>query len=183
MKDIDVSTIWSAVKNRDGEIKEGEKYDFGYGSELICAIQTLPDRIWVQTESRNLYYYKNGIFSESKKHKYVVLVVGEYEDHMQSIVALIEMSGVNCEVFECDGGESALEYFDSNSDIDLIVTDNKMARGDGVWLIKSIRKRSGVPIVIFSGVLNKIEDGRTYLFNKPLDVDAFLKKVKEILGS
>jgi len=54
------------------------------------------------------------------------------------------------------GGADALEHFDSHK-VDLVITDYRMPRMDGLELIARLRKRMpGLPIVLISGYVDTL---------------------------
>ncbi|HEX8948942.1 MAG TPA: PAS domain S-box protein, partial [Dissulfurispiraceae bacterium] len=104
------------------------------------------------------------------------------------IGALLEESGYR--VIEASDGESALGIFVEHKDsIELVISDVIMPKRNGIETLGEIRKvRPGVKALLTSGyameVVNAkgcIDKGVEFL-TKPLDPEALLLKVKELLG-
>lgn len=56
-----------------------------------------------------------------------------------------------CAFVTCNSAEVALQYFDRGQSFDVIVTDQTMARMDGVSLVRALRARSVLaPIIVTS---------------------------------
>jgi two-component system response regulator HydG len=74
---------------------------------------------------------------------------------------------------------------------DLLLTDLRMPRLDGIGLIGELRARApGLPVVVMTGfapggadaVRRAAGDGPFLLFTKPLDMDAVLAGLRRLLG-
>ncbi|WP_237216088.1 response regulator [Falsiroseomonas oryziterrae] len=74
---------------------------------------------------------------------------------------------------------------------DLLLTDLRMPRLDGVGLIRALRARTpGLPVVVMTGfapggaeeVRRAAGNGPLLLFTKPLDMDAVLAGLRRLLG-
>ncbi|GEM_PF-495210 len=97
----------------------------------------------------------------------------------------------NCQVFQAEGGKSALSLLDREDGWNLILTDFQMPEMDGIELVKAIRaaeKFRHLPIIMLTSVGDVQEDKRVrdigadaYLI-KPVKRDALKKSVETVLG-
>lgn len=80
-----------------------------------------------------------------------ILIVDD--DEIQRIFCINTLSNFYCidNIYVANNGEEALEIFNNNN-IDIIITDIKMPKMDGISLIKEIRKKSEVPIIVMSWI-------------------------------
>jgi len=95
-----------------------------------------------------------------------------------------ELRDAGFEVFEaCDASE-AQRYLRESGDIQLLVTDVSMpGEMNGVALAQwAANKISGIKIIIVSSNVPDIDDCAAHaLFQKPLDIEPFLKRVRAIM--
>lgn len=112
-----------------------------------------------------------------------VLVI-DYENAILSFLrnALIHLG---YEVKIAHDGKEGIEVFDSERDLDLVITDIRMPKMDGNAVAEYIRNsnRPHIPIVAISGFSNEIN---SELFNfsimKPFAVQEFADMMKDLDG-
>ncbi|MBQ7918377.1 MAG: response regulator [Lachnospiraceae bacterium] len=113
-----------------------------------------------------------------------LLIVEDEKLIRQGIKVMVQRSGVPVErILECSNGEQALEVL-KNEEVDVMFTDIRMPKMDGIALVKEAQLLPNVPLTVavsgydeFSYAVEMLRSGvREYLL-KPVDRD----KVKEIL--
>jgi len=116
--------------------------------------------------------------------KIKVLVVDDEEDLLEVSALNIEIEGH--EVFTASSGNNALKFLDT-TDVDLVISDIRMADGDGVYLLEEIQKReSNIPVILlvtgFSELSREeaLKKGARDLLDKPTDFDLINKIIEEI---
>jgi two-component system response regulator YesN len=84
---------------------------------------------------------------------YKAIVVDDEPRARKGIATMLEASDSSWEIVAfCKDGAEALEYVKSTPDLDLIITDIRMPKLEGIPLISSVRKiNPGVEIIIISG--------------------------------
>src|SRR3989344_1379467 len=113
-----------------------------------------------------------------------ILVVDDEELIRRVNIALLSNSGYD--VYEADGGESALaRMVDAENRPNLVITDITMPGMSGLELSKKIRdKYPDVKIIALSGLVHREECG-SYVdayFSKPYDLTALRDKARDLLG-
>ncbi len=58
----------------------------------------------------------------------------------------------NYEVLEAKNGQEAVEIFNQNPEISLVILDVMMPQYDGMEVLRRIRLQSNVPVLILTGV-------------------------------
>ncbi len=90
------------------------------------------------------------------------------------------------EVLEAPDGEAALALVQEHGDLDLIVTDVRMAKLDGFALaIAARRVRPGLEVVFITGYIGTEvprELSRALVMQKPFDPDALVVAVDTLLS-
>ena len=76
------------------------------------------------------------------------------------------------EVIEAENGEQALEFFETQEDIALIILDIMMPKVDGWQVCKTIRKDSKVPIIMLTAKSEEHDE----LLGFELGVDEYISK-------
>jgi len=99
-----------------------------------------------------------------------VLVVDD-EARMRKLIKDF-LSVNNFKVIEAGDGEEAIEIFNTNKDIDLIILDVMMPKKDGWEVCKQIRKTSSVPIIMLTARGEEIDE----LLGFKLGVDEYIAK-------
>jgi two-component system, NtrC family, response regulator HydG len=114
-----------------------------------------------------------------------VLLVDDEPDLREILAFDFKMQG--CTVYEAGSGKEGFEVVKKN-DIDLVVSDIRMANGTGVDLLEWIKSYNPTrPIVFllsgFSDVSEKDakEKGAVALFNKPFNRKELLRAITESL--
>lgn len=105
----------------------------------------------------------------------------------QGIKAMVERSEVPVEeIMECKNGEEALEYISLNQ-VDVLITDIRMPKMDGVTLVQSIQKFSRAPKVIvisgyddFSYAVELLRCGAREYFLKPVNREDIQKAMRKL---
>jgi two-component system response regulator ResD len=109
-----------------------------------------------------------------------ILIVDDDEQIIRMICQLLHSRGWNCIL--AHSGAQALDQF-GKMDVDLILTDLNMNLGDGLELIRAIRRKSDAPILVISGFTKQYANQvrflrNVHLFAKPVDASALLKQVR-----
>lgn len=93
------------------------------------------------------------------------------------------------QVKTCEDGEKALQYFEKNS-VDMIITDIRMPKIDGLDLVKTVRKYNrNIPVIIISSfddsptLKRAIPLGLVEYLVKPIDMDDLRKALLKSLDS
>lgn len=122
-----------------------------------------------------------------------VLVVEDEKLIRQGIKTMIKRSGVPVEmIIECNNGEAALEVI-KEQQIDVMFTDIRMPKMDGIELVQKMQTCEHVPLTVaisgyddFSYAVDMMRNGvREYLL-KPVERDKIteiLKKLNEEIES
>jgi len=112
---------------------------------------------------------------------HAVLVVDDDREIASIITDLLADEGyATAAAFD---GQQALERLD-REEIDLLVSDIRMPRLDGIGLVHRLRERGWEkPIVLMSAVetAHPGEDGVVFL-RKPVDLDILIDVVQQLLG-
>ena len=96
----------------------------------------------------------------------------------------------DCVVFEAKDGENAFTFLNTNTTLDLIITDLNMPRMDGFTFLKSLKnnlKFKSIPVVVMSTSESKIDLERCYeygisgFFSKPTRYSEYAPKVISLL--
>lgn len=106
-----------------------------------------------------------------------ILVVEDEKMIRKGIVAMIKRCPVEVEeVIECHNGEEALNVLESGVDIDVMFTDIRMPKMDGIELIKRVNLMESMPkIVVISGyddfnyAVEALRQGVSEYLLKPLE--------------
>lgn len=90
-------------------------------------------------------------------------------------------------VMEAEGWDSAVSILESDTGVDLLVTDvglSDAANRDGIELAKLARQlRPGIPVLVASGYGNTVDlpEG-TQMLGKPFNIDALRETVTALLA-
>ncbi|MBF0413734.1 MAG: chemotaxis protein CheV [Desulfamplus sp.] len=101
-----------------------------------------------------------------------------------------ELEEINFKVIEAVDGQMALELFDKNHDIDMVIADVEMPRKDGLALLGHIRQhpsRRSTPVLIYSSIgdIGMKERARLMKANAhitKLEIETLLEEIKKILA-
>jgi DNA-binding NtrC family response regulator len=115
--------------------------------------------------------------------------IGVVDDESESLASICRaLKKVGYEVSGFDDGEAAVQSLDSFKDMDLVVTDLKMPRVDGIDLLKKVREvnqEAGFLIVTGHGTVETavaaLKTGADDYILKPLDLFELRDRVRHIL--
>jgi DNA-binding NtrC family response regulator len=118
---------------------------------------------------------------ESLKAKTILIVDDEefLRDSLSEVLSLYDY-----QVYSCESGQAAIQFMQSHTDIDVILSDMRMPNGDGIFLLTELRKLgSQVPLLIMSGFSEVTNDevvkrGGLGIIPKPLD----MKTLRNYIG-
>ncbi len=97
------------------------------------------------------------IEKEKPKRPLRVLIVDDQENIIKLLKRILEQVGIK-DVLEAYDGNTAIKVFRSLRP-DLVITDYLMPEKDGIELLKFIKKiRPQIPVVMFTGFIDKLED-------------------------
>lgn len=112
-----------------------------------------------------------------------VLVVDDDGDLREILVSNLDLEGFT--VFEAEGGRAALTFLKEHK-IDFVLSDIRMPAGDGIELLKEIRKIDpNIPVVcLITGFSDSTKEdvlklGGIDLLGKPPDMDLIYKYIRE----
>ena len=115
-----------------------------------------------------------------------ILIVDDEKNYLTILSALLEDEGF--EVLTAPGGSEALEVYKS-SDLDLILTDMKMPKMDGIELLENIKENDpDLPVIMMTahGTVDKAVEAMqkgayTYVL-KPFDNERLIIYVKKAIS-
>jgi len=114
-----------------------------------------------------------------------ILLVDDNANGLAARKSVLEELGYS--IVTCTSGADAMEHFDSHK-FDLVVTDYKMPRMDGLELIGRLRKHTpGLPIVLISGYvdtlgMNEASTGADVVIQKSAnEVSHLIRSVNRLL--
>ena len=120
---------------------------------------------------------------KSPKNKIKKILIAEDEAPiLESISYLLE--SYNYETYCAANGLLALEKYEANEDIDLLIIDKLMPGMDGIKVIKKIRERNKiVPIILTTGLQDADETklkkiGVSKVLKKPYDFDLLIELIR-----
>ena len=110
-----------------------------------------------------------------------ILIVDDELDLRELLAQMLESEGFT--VTQAAGGRAALAIL-KNEKFDLVISDVRMPDGDGVELLKSIKKDSPeLPFVIMITGYSDLSEtqilglGAHSMFMKPFDTDSFIQSI------
>ncbi len=118
------------------------------------------------------------------------ILVADDETILADILADEIEDTFDCEVLTAYDGQQAYDFFKSNSDIALIVTDYKMPRMTGAELIDAIHKNSSIdnkPEIILitafepGDIAATLKNHSIEVMKKPFDYDHLFVAMKNLL--
>jgi CheY-like chemotaxis protein len=115
-----------------------------------------------------------------------ILLVDDNANGLAARKSVLEELGYS--IVTCTSGADALEHFTSREPFDLVVTDYKMPRMDGLELIGRLRKHTpDLPIVLISGYvdtlgMNEASTGADVVIQKSAnEVSHLIRSVNRLL--
>ena len=106
------------------------------------------------------------------------------DDEPQILTALEDLLGDDYTIFKSDSPEHALDLVEQNSDIAVVITDQRMPRMNGDEFLRKIGEGSRALRIMVSGfadlpaVLRAVNEGKVYAYvTKPWDEEDLLQKV------
>lgn len=121
--------------------------------------------------------------------KIKILLVDDDRDLLQVLQMALEINSAFKVVTAINGQEGCFKF--RNEDFDVIITDLKMPKMDGIEFIHAIMKIKEVPIFVISASLEafkfKLKDFKImdikniHVLHKPFDPDDLVHRVKEIM--
>ena len=119
-----------------------------------------------------------------------LLLVEDEKIIRQGIRIMIERSGVEIkEIIECNNGLSALEILKTRP-IDVMFTDIRMPKMDGIQLVDEIQKLDHKPLIAaisgfdeFDYAVNLMRNGVTEYISKPVDREIIKKTLEKFNAS
>ena len=125
---------------------------------------------------------------KNKAQKIKLLYAEDDPAIMKSIVGLLESIFKKQNIITAKDGQEALEKFQEEGNIDLIITDINMPKITGINLIEEIRKFNiDIPTIIISAYDNKnlindaIRAGIDGFIFKPLEIEQFYQTLKKVI--
>lgn len=116
-----------------------------------------------------------------------VLLVDDDSRMRQVLARLLLVAGFSA-VDEVSDGEEALSHL-SHDSVDLIVTDCRMPRMDGISLVTALRLRGNhTPVIMLSGehdpalIVRAVKAGVNNYVPKPIHPETFFEKIFQTLG-
>jgi two-component system, OmpR family, response regulator ResD len=106
------------------------------------------------------------VFMEKK-----TILIADDEERIRRLVAdFLKNEGYS--ILEAENGAKAIEIFNHNQDIDLVILDVMMPEYDGWTVCKEIRKNSKVPIIILTAKIEESDE----LYGFVLGADEYITK-------
>ncbi len=114
-----------------------------------------------------------------------ILVVDDEEIARTNMTHILTKDGFHCH--SANNGLEAREILD-REEIDLVITDLKMERMDGIELLQQIKRVSPeIPVVMVTGfatvtsAVDALKKGAAHYLGKPVNLDELRKTVREVL--
>jgi len=192
-----------------GELKKLEKTDaaiaeYSVGLNYIELVLSLPWNLSTQckldlaraqaildTRHYGLSRVKQRIFeflaakTLCSKAKQTILVVDDEEIARTNLMHVLGKEGYICH--GAGNGAEALEVM-AREDIDLVVTDLKMERMDGIELLEQINRTAPeIPVIMVTGfatvssAVDALKKGAAHYLGKPVNLEELRRTVKEVL--
>jgi two-component system, OmpR family, response regulator ChvI len=113
-----------------------------------------------------------------------IAVVDDDGDVLTLVKEVLEADGYDVLLY--DDGRMALDAFESNSP-DLVISDIRMPRMDGIELLRLVRRKSPVPVIFLTGRQNEIDEllglrvGADDYIRKPFSTRVLVERVRTVL--
>jgi len=161
---IGLSIVKNTIEIHDGEISVKSKV--GKGTEFIVTLPAI-----------------KSFKKKTKKEKIKKILIAEDEAPiLESICYLLE--SYDYETVCAANGELAIQKFEENDDIDLMIIDKFMPIFDGLEVVKSIRKKNKtIPIILTTGIQDADEKkfkrlGINEILKKPYDFNLMIELIR-----
>jgi len=171
---LGLATVYGIVKQHNGYINVYSIPNHGTTFRIyLPAVKMMVDEIQNMT-------------TPVTRGKEIILIAEDNEEVRRFMREALRYSGYK--TIEASDGEDAVDKFKQHRDIDLIVVDSVMPKKNGREVYEEIHGiNPNTKVLFMSGytkdiVLNKgIEDKKFDFIAKPLSLNAFLQKVREVL--
>ncbi len=113
-----------------------------------------------------------------------ILLVEDDTDLREEIAEVLEDNGYL--VTQAGDGDAG-QFMSFLSEFDLIISDVKMPKVDGLEMVEFIKKRLAIPVIIITGLpIEEVEKKFTtvkpdLIIIKPFSISAFISSVKNLL--
>lgn len=116
----------------------------------------------------------------NRKGQPQILIVDDDEQVVSLLRLFLEGQGCMC-ICAYSGAQGQCRFLEE--DIDVVVTDLHMELGDGICLIRAIRKRSQVPVIITSGFTGQYAEqlnalGEITVLPKPVNMAELFQHIR-----
>ena len=119
------------------------------------------------------------------KARQTILIVDDEEIARANMEHVLKKEGYTC---HCAGnGAEALEVM-AREDVDLVITDLKMERMDGIELLQEVNRISPeIPVIMVTGfatvssAVDALKKGAAHYLGKPVNLDELRRTVKDVL--
>ncbi|MCT4509453.1 MAG: response regulator transcription factor [Tepidibacter sp.] len=99
------------------------------------------------------------------------ILIADDEKRMRKLVSdFLKKEGYS--IIEANDGEEALDIFERENDIDLVILDVMMPKYDGWMVCRKIRSKSSVPIIMLTARSEEFDE----LFGFEMGADEYVKK-------
>lgn len=121
------------------------------------------------------------------KTQKTILVIDDFEVNTFAVGVTLSNAGYN--VLKATEAQEAIKLF-KGTRVDLVITDYKMPKMNGVQLIKELKKTSGIsrlPFIVLSSEKDEAKKqeaynaGVTMWIEKPFQINTFLKVIAKAL--
>ena len=114
-----------------------------------------------------------------------VLIVDDNEDLAENILEILEDEGMDGAI--CCTAEKALGVLREDADYDLVITDFKMPRMNGLEFLREVKEHwPELPVVLLSAYMSAAEaagaedSGALAIMRKPQDLERLVDTAKQI---
>ncbi len=132
--------------------------------------------------------FDNGVTHSEESSVSRILVVDDEESLREICQDALEDEGY--QVYLAEDGQSALEFLAQNSDVDLIVSDLRMPKMNGIDLLKKLREQKfDIDFLVMTGfgtietAVECMKLGASDYLPKPFNISHLLVKVNKVLAN